>query len=459
MTRTTCGTFRDCLDGLDPEERVAFVEAVYEARGWETTRADGDLLVTPPGTDDRRRVAVGEDADAHREMVRYAVDAETRDRLLRTFFDGVPTDMAASTSDDTPASTAAEPPTRPRSAPRRRLDATAPGSADGRREGEASDADADGSTESDASADVDTTDTPFPTTRLLAVGLAVLVVAGGVAAVGPELASSSDDATDEVGVNATETTSDEGRPVAPGVRRVVADEEATPPGVDATGVTSAATLADAHEAALAERSVRLTITYREFENGELRGVAHERAVVASADRYRSRVWRLGSLRHDASVVASGSTYANGSVDYVRTGDGERDVRRSRASPSSVGIVDRTERLVRWYLGVVDSRIVEVAERDRMTHLRIAFEGDPWPESRNVTGWARVDENGLVHELHRESVPASEPNVRIEVTIRIVPAPVTVTRPAWATDERTESDAERRSAPARAPSGRSDGGRA
>ena len=50
-----------------------------------------------------------------------------------------------------------------------------------------------------------------------------------------------------------------------------------PRGVDATGVTNAAALADAHEATLSNRSYRLTITYLEFEDGELRGAAHEQA--------------------------------------------------------------------------------------------------------------------------------------------------------------------------------------
>jgi hypothetical protein len=310
--------------------------------------------------------------------------------------------------------------------------------------------------DSDSGGDGDD-DTSISAARWTAVGLAIVVVVGGlVAAVGPGLTSSTGgegpgDAVAGTGAGAetNATTTDEsavmtreGRPVAPDWRGVAANEDQTPPGVNSTAVTDASRLADAHEAALSEQPYRLDITYREYADGELRGVATERVVVASADRYRSRVNRLGALRHDSSVVASGSMYADGWKGYVRTDEGvrERTEVRSRISSSadSVGFTDRTERFIRWYLSVERSRIVEVTDRGGTTNLRIVFAGDPWPESRNVTGWARVDETGLVHELHREYTPASEPGVRIEVTIRIEPGPVTVSRPAWMGEAANES---------------------
>ena len=223
---------------------------------------------------------------------------------------------------------------------------------------------------------------------------------------------------------------------------------ALPRGVEETGVTDAAALADAHEATLSNRSYRLTITYREFENGELRGVAHERALVVSPNRYRSRVRRLGSVRHESTLIASGPTYANGSTGYVQTAAGVRERTEIRsalvpASTDSVGFLDRTERTVQWYLSVNDSRIVGVTDHNGTAVFRIAFEGDPWPNSRDVTGWARVDENGLVRELHREYTPTLEPDVRIEVSIRIESGPVTVTRPQWLSSTGINGSYERR----------------
>jgi hypothetical protein len=511
MTRVSREAFRDCLDALDPTDRVALVEAVYEARGWKTARVDGDLRVTPPGSDESRRIAVrGVDAaDADdtvdaatlRQMVLYAVERETRERLFRQFFDREPRDLAgadgvdidttsASEADDTsarsttttgggdtspPAARGAD--SAPPSAGRRRRDGTdrrsaASGAGDhdtARAPADETRRDAAASTgrerESTAGDDAST-----PAVRWIAVGLtAMLVVGGVVAAVGPGLTSSvSDDAArGALGSNGTaspDVMDREGLPIAPGVRRVEAAEGSLPPGVDSTGVTDAAALADAHEAAVVERSYRLRITHREFVDGELRGVVHERAVVESPGQYRSQVRTLGSIRHESGVIAPASTYANGTTEYVRPSESDDPHERIeiRSRTGMADIADRTERAVRWYLSVNDSRIVGVGEG---TTVRIAIRGDPWPAARNVTGWALVDEDGLVRELHREYTPTSAPNVRVEVTIRIVPGPVTVTRPAWvetaAAEEGTnESDVREPSTPALAvPGDRPAGGQA
>lgn len=497
MTRVSRGAFRDRLDGLDPEERTAFAEAVYDARGWETGRVDGDLRVTPPGTDESRRVAVRrEDADADavdadadelRRMVLYAVDDEARERLFRQFLGCEPSDLAetadaggesglasAANSDSDSSDDGRERTTRhaatetaagtgeagrqtgnagTRRTVERRGERASGSAAESGVVGQASDTDDATVATKRASGTGDDGDAAMPTARWIAAGLALVVVVGGlVGAVGPGLTSSTDSEGDAVaGANGTASGESavmtrEGRPVAPIGHGVAANEDRTPPGVNSTTVTNAGRLADAHEAALSDRPYHLEITYREFEGGELRGVATERAVVASRDRYRSRVHRLGTLEHDSSVVASGSMYADGWTGYVRTDEGvrERTEVRSRISSSadSVGFTDRTERFIRWYLSVERSRITEVTDRSGTTNLRIVFAGDPWPESRNVTGWARVDETGLVHELHREYTPASAPNVRIEITIRIEPGSVTVQRPGWMTETTTNGSHER-----------------
>jgi hypothetical protein len=281
----------------------------------------------------------------------------------------------------------------------------------------------------DAGVAADATERPEWLGRVAVIGLALSLALGGVVAgTGPDVGVGS--AGSVFGGNETETDP--------------APTDEYPRGVDSTGVRDASALADAHEAALANRSYRLEITYREFVDGELRGVAHERAVVAERGRYRSRVRRLGALRHDSRVIASGSAYSNGTTAYVRTSDGVREraeVRSALGSTTtdSLGCVGRTERLVRWYLSVEESRIVEVTEADGTAHLRLVFEGDPWPDARNVTGSARVERSGLVRELTREYTPGSERNVRVEVTVRIDPGPVTVTRPAWMASTTNASD--------------------
>jgi hypothetical protein len=72
--------FEAALDSLDPEERAAFVAAVYAARGWESDRTGVVVLVRPPddASDGRRVVPPGVEApddgteldpDEFREMV------------------------------------------------------------------------------------------------------------------------------------------------------------------------------------------------------------------------------------------------------------------------------------------------------------------------------------------------------------------------------------------------------
>jgi hypothetical protein len=475
------------LDGLDHTDRVALVAAVYDARGWAVDRADGAVVATPPGDDPRRLVPAGHpeaDADATvvvdaatlRELLQYAVDGETRARLCRRFFDCEPSSLAASPppsaderdGGDDHGLGSATAPTRNAPPPAARSD-----EGDRRTQGPADDnGGSDTGDERPPAARPDRS-----TLRLVAVGVvAALVVGGVVTAVGPgvesPLSGAADATPDDAGAG-TETPADghlpgndtesdrpdvmdrEGDPVAPGVIRVSGPDGPFPPGVDADGVTDASALADAHEAALSSEPFRLSITHREYVDGELHGVAQERAVVAAPDRYRSRVGRLGTVTHDATTVASGSAYANGSVGYVRTDAGVRVRTEGRppvASPPAdvVGIVDRTERLVRWYLSVDDSRVVRTTTAEDTKTYRIAYADDPWPASRNVTGWARVDDDGLVRTLHREYTPSSAPAVRVEVTVRVRRVPVTVTRPAWVPPEsRTNaSDRRERATPAR-----------
>lgn len=436
--------FRDRLAALDRETFVALVVAVYDARGWAVERVDGGVRVTPPNADDPRRLAVRRDgpsdgdidAAAVHEMVAYALDPDDRARLCRQFFDCEPgafeREASTASSADVPSETSAAERTGGRDA----VSEDSPtGASDGEGAGDASDSDrtaADGrddaatgqegrdagetgdDTDGDATGDDATGDgAAWSARRAAMVGLAVAVaLAGIVTAAGPALTSSE---------GASETA-------------------AYPRGVEAAGVTDASGLAEAHEVALSGQSFELSIVHREYVDGELRGVAQERVAVASRNHYRSRVSVLGTVEHETMTVADGSAYANGTTRYARP-IGGRDTPESaemrRTVPSAVDadrFVDRTKRYVQWYLSVDDSRVVETAERNGTTYYRIAFEGDPWPGVTETTGYARVDENGLVHVIHREYAPANTSGVRVEMTVRITPKPVTVTRPAWAGEE-------------------------
>lgn len=480
MTPAPGPEFADRLADLDRPDFVALVAAVYEGRGWSVEAApDGaaDLLATPPAADDPTRIAVhhgddvpttGADADLTvtaarddavdadaadlREMVVYALDPADRDALCLRFFDCDPEAFAGddeagsdanaadaaneanATDDANAADAAAAPEPTPASTP-----ATDPTPDDG------PEPPADGVAPPADGADRDAADR-LPASRTVALGLAILLLGlgGGVSAAsvaGPPLLADAPNASAGTGTppaTATESPAPAGF-VPPSARTVDPPAEALPPGVDADGDVNARRLADAHGRALAQRSFHVRVVHREYVDGRPRAVGRERIAVEASGRYRSRLRTVGTLEHEELVLADGPAYGNETARYVLPLGG-RDVPESAAYRSSMvelapdddRIVDRTQRYVRWYLGVEESRIVGVAERDGTTQFWVAFDGDPWPGATETRGMARIDEDGLVREIRRVYVPPGDPSVRVEVTVTVTPGPVTVTTPPWLT---------------------------
>jgi hypothetical protein len=485
MTRLAPAAFGDLLEDLDDGELAALVAAVYDARGWEAELVDGDVVTTPPGDDrarrfvvpapanatgatgaaagdDVRRVIAAErggdgatvDADDLRRMVSYALDADDTERLFRRFFDCDPADVAAPSEVDRPADDDAAPgdveagggqdsPTGSGD----RTTATGPGTGAvaGRNGGRRGAAGSEGGARAD---DPDPDGDSSRRTRWLVVGLAVALVGAVVVASGPALTSPGGDVEGDVAGDATATgtgadgtggdatdagttangTDNDSEPLPAALEpmRAPAVDGPLPPGIEDDRIVDASRLADAHEEGLTGRSFRVRIAYREFVDDELRGVAHERVTVAGPGRYRSDVYTLGRLDHESTTVASESSYGNGTTRFYRTGTG--DV--ATGGVESDRFVDRTERYVRWYLSVEESRIVGTETRGGTTLLRIDLDGDPWPGTSSLRGWALVDREGTVRAIHREYVPTRDPAVRIETTIRITPGEAAVTRPAW-----------------------------
>jgi len=450
-------SFRARLSTVDHETATAFVAAVYAARGWAVDRSGGDLRATPPGADRSRRLVVrvgdGEDAGGEadavdgtdpisvdvatlHELVAYALPAADRTRLCREFldsefeaFDAPPTaDRVDTGADDTRDN-------MPRGAAdtgwtwrERGGEASAPEPAD---DGGIEDAIPDRDGKSNASEG--TRETTTRRGRLVRAGVVVvalsLVLGGIVTAAGPELTGSA--ASVLGGVGTTDDAGGQGN----GGQSVV--NGSPRPGLDGNGVGNARQLADAHENALDDRSFRLRIAYREYDDGDIRGVAHERAVVAASGRYRSEVARVGTVDHESTVIGAAATYSDGERRYVRSADGDvadgGPTVRSRGTMSAAELrrfVDRTERYVQWYLSVNESRHAGTIERDGTTLYVVDFEGDPWPAATDVSGRALVSETGVVREIRRTHVPRRDRSVRIEVVVRITPEPVRVTRPDW-----------------------------
>ncbi|WP_157969265.1 hypothetical protein [Haloplanus rubicundus] len=471
MTSVPGPAFRDHLAELDRETATAFVAAVYDARGWTVSSGDEDgdvaLLATPPQSDHTRRLVVcvggtadcdGEagidrtvvDAATLYELLAYALDPSNRHRLCRTFFDrefeaiGAPPAAAEPSDRDDSAGTASPEPTvagaagSARDAGTTDTDPSAAADAGDAAETAEQTAGPDGDESENAVAEADaegSAATAASTTRqerlVRAAGVVValsLIFGGIVTAAGPALTESAATA-----FGGDEPASDDGS--AAGNQSVDVD---APPGLDVDGVGHAGRLADAHEAALGNRSFRLHIVHREFADGELRGVATERAVVTASGRYRSETQRLGQVDYASEVIGDGATYSNGVRRYVRSHDvgdaaGESprlQLRTTMTAADPNRVVDRTERYVQWYLSVESSRLAGTVERDGTTLYVLDFERDPWSGATDVSGRALVSETGVVREIRRSYVPRSDQSVRVETVIRITPGPVEVTRPGW-----------------------------
>jgi len=462
--------FRDLLCGLDAAALTAFVAAVYDARGWDVDRDGDDLLVRPGGERDWLRLVVDPDrlpADADRvvvpalaadagadgtqvidaaallELLRYAVDDETRTRLFGEFFDRDPAEFEAPTGADdgwggSPvAERSASPPTATPSAPADATDATS--------------------------------DTPAASPPTLAIGVVILLVVGGAAlAVGPSLVPFGDGEapTDAVaGGNATPgdtaaTASSDDAPLgsAAGDESAPSTDAGTtavdgplPPGVGPSGIENASALVDAHEAALDNRSYRLSVVAREFVGGSPTAVARERTVVDGPTRYRSDVRVIGTFRQEPRAIGSVSTYANGTTRFVRltaATDADGTVRfteRGVDSESAGGpgwrsvtidsaadpFANRTATHLRAVLDVDDAAIVGSFERDGTTYVWIDLRRRP-PGGTDAIDSILVDEHGLVREVRHEYayLPPEASTVRTVVTVRIEPANVTATPPPW-----------------------------
>jgi hypothetical protein len=211
-----------------------------------------------------------------------------------------------------------------------------------------------------------------------------------------------------------------------------------PPGVDADGDIDEGVLANAHARAVTGQSYRWTLTHREFVDGRETAFRRETVYVASPTVYRTAVTGAGRLRHSALSIASVEAYADGSSRH------ERRVRddgfdRSAPRPEPVrGIrngegryADRAEQYLDWYLSVSESTIVDVVEREGTRYYWLSLGEDPYVGVENSSGSALVDEDGVVHEIRREyDVPDSD-GVSAVVRFRYTDfGTTTVSPPAW-----------------------------
>lgn len=202
-----------------------------------------------------------------------------------------------------------------------------------------------------------------------------------------------------------------------------------PPGLGPDGIESANALAGSHAEAVSGRPYVLTVTYREFVDGNATAVARERVVVANRTTYRAAVTRTGKFRGDTRYVEDESAYADGRTRYERGDDGIR-TSASRVRAGDEGrYADRVETYVEWSLSKRESVVADTVVRNGSRYYFVVAADDPWPGIENATASALVDRRGVVHELHSRYDEPDSP-VSASMTVEYEFGPTTVDPPVW-----------------------------
>jgi hypothetical protein len=423
MAPVSPATVRRRLRRLTDERFVAFVGALWSARGAEVGETDGTvvelrhgrraetlravtgrrlpsdvdpaatLVLARPassvrGTDDHAGRVV--DADDIHAMLLYAVPRDAADDLCRRFFDR-PLVVAESTPD--------------RSVTGRVPEYSAP----------------------------------------LVVGVLglVLVVAGVFG--GPALYGDGDvptfGAPDSLGGDTAQVGTDDPSPTQTpaGTESPSFGSVEFPPGLGPGGVVDADRLADGHAKAVTGQSYRWTITHREFVDGQPTAYRRETIYVASPTEYRTEIEGAGDLRGGELVISSVEAYADGDARYERRVSDESinagygaDRGGLRGVQNGEGqYADRAERYIGWYLSVSESAVVDTFEMADTRYYWVRLGRDPYPGVQNSTGSALVDENGVVHEIRRQYDVPGDGDVSAVVTLRYTDFGTTTVRPpSW-----------------------------
>ncbi|WP_380675889.1 hypothetical protein [Salinigranum sp. GCM10025319] len=422
MDLVSPGTVRRRLRGLSRERFVAFVAALWAARGAETRVRGGYVEARHGDRVERLRAVTGRrvpddsataaadvlvlsrpasavegtsgfdgrvvDADDLHAMVLYAVPREAADDLCRRFF-------------DRPLATASEP---TRSVVERVPEKSAP-----------------------------------IVVGLLGVALVVVGVLGAplsgdeVSVVGAPESIGSDAAAQVEADDLSPTPTPQGGAEADSE---TADPEGYPPGLGPGGVVDAGVLADTHAKAVTGRSYRLTISHREYVDGQWNAYRRETVSVASPTEYRTDLDGAGDLRRADLVVSEVEAFADGETRYERrvVADEFDQTYTVEATPvrgvrnGEGRYADRAERYVEWFLSVSESEVVDVVARGDTRYYWVSLGEDPYVGIENSTGSALVDEHGVVHQIRRQYDSPDDGNVSAVVIIRYADFDTTTVQP-------------------------------
>jgi hypothetical protein len=234
-----------------------------------------------------------------------------------------------------------------------------------------------------------------------------------------------------------DTTAVEGTPASPtagvrvgrgpGTNRQASYADA-PPGIAGPDRIYVHQLAGAFWERLDNRSYRLSLTYRELEDGRTRGSYTETLRVETNARYRVSTSRIGTLEAGPLSIAGTDLYANGTVRYAR--DGTRTVER-RTTTYDPFMVNATQ-YVGWFFSARNSTIDDTRTEGNTTTYHVLTSGDPDPRFEDVRGSALVTERGLVTAGRWTYTPADHPDLRAVFEMRVTDVGSTrVTAPEWA----------------------------
>lgn len=376
---------------LSPREARQFVADLYAARGWETSiegeaviaRRDGVERRLEPVSSSRQPRATPDDVvvldpSAVAEMVRYALDDETRTTLLATHFGGS-------------------------GGVWRRFEPSDDGAAARRW-------------------------VRFPLPERVVVGaLALLLVAVVLATAGGHLGtglsvprqSSAGPAVATTDASGTLTPPEAGRP-------------GLPPGLSPAGITNRDLLVRTHGMILDNTSYTWTLTYRVFDGFETRGFYRGTVRVANERVYAVTTERRGlGFEGDGAPTVGEQVYADGDREWYDE-NGTRCMRPVRGADRYTA---RAERYVSSLLQANRSLVVNRSLGGRWARYTVELYGGPMAPTRHASGRLEVGERGRIFYLRR-AVEGPFGDLIAVVTLRFSDiGETTVAPPAWV--ERSE----------------------
>jgi len=205
-----------------------------------------------------------------------------------------------------------------------------------------------------------------------------------------------------------------------------------PPGVVGPNRVNIHDAAGAFLDELDGESYQLSIAYREYAGGHFTGAHFETLRVESNERYVADVSRVGRTESRPLTVARVDQYADGSVRYLRFGNGSVGAEPTVAYDP---FMFNATQYLGWFLSSENSTIAGRETRGNTTTYRLVTDGDPDPRFTDAHGTVFVTGEGVVRYGRWEYRPGDHPDVRVVFEMQVTDVGSTrVTAPDWVDSE-------------------------